>query len=161
MGTLHPSLCSGKQRDARLHFRTSEQHVDVTRTRKTKDISDLQELLNFLESKNSFNLHYTSLRSIATDMTANNAVNAHKAKDIDMQILKSMEGKKVSGHSLKKKDQIVTLDIQSVVKIQDKVVQMDPQLLFQRLVAVRTRNNDLSEVFCFELWTYPTALFEC
>ena len=63
-------------------YRTSEQNVDITRARQTKDISDLQELLNFLESNNPFNLNYTTLWSIATGMTANNAVNAHKAKDV-------------------------------------------------------------------------------
>ena len=85
-------------------YKTSEQHIlEATRARQDKDIIDLNELLYFLESKNPFNPDNTTLRSIATGVTANNTVNAHKAKNVGQKILNSMEGKKVTEHSFKKK----------------------------------------------------------
>ena len=48
---------------------TSEQHKDLTTARQVKDMTDLCELLEFLESRNSFSDN-CSLRSIATGINA-------------------------------------------------------------------------------------------
>ena len=47
----------------------------------------------------------------------------------------------------------------SPVKIADDEVQVDPQLLFQRLI-IACDNSQLDELFQYELCTYPTALFD-
>ena len=47
----------------------------------------------------------------------------------------------------------------SSVKIADDQVQVDSQLLFQRLIIV-CDNSQLDELFQYELCTYPTALFD-
>ena len=57
-----------------MTYRTREQQIEVTRARQAKDISDLQELLYFLESKDPLNHNYTTLLSIGTGMKANNTV---------------------------------------------------------------------------------------
>ena len=44
------------------------------------------------------------------------------------------------------------------MKIADDQVQVDPQLLFQRLI-IACDNSQLEELFQYELYTYPTALF--
>ncbi len=44
--------------------------------------------------------------------------------------------------SFRKKDQAVTMDTRAGVKIQE-VVQVDPQLIFQRLVTAGTRSDEL------------------
>ena len=71
-----------------------------------------------------------------------------------------MEGHNVTGYALKKKDQAVTMDAKSTVKIQNENVQVDPQLLFQWLVTAGTRNDELTEAYVYELCSYPPALFE-
>ena len=71
-----------------------------------------------------------------------------------------MEGQAVSSYSFKKKDQTVTMDVKSTVKIRDEEVHVDGQLIFQRLVTAGTRCDELSSVFSFELCTYLPALFE-
>ena len=50
-------------------YNTSEQHKDLTTARQVKDMTDLCELLEFLESRNSFSDN-CSLRSIATGINA-------------------------------------------------------------------------------------------
>ena len=47
----------------------------------------------------------------------------------------------------------------SSVKIADDQVQVDPRLLFQRLI-IACDNSRLEELFQYELCTYPTALFD-
>ena len=102
----------------------------MTRARQIKDISDLQELLKFLESKTLFNSNYTTLRSIAPSMVANDAINAHRANGAGMNKLKSMEGK-ILQNLLPKKVQIVTHTIrrQSPVEVKDILEQVFISLL--------------------------------
>lgn len=64
------------------------------------------------------------------------------AKDHGEIILNSMVGKSVSDISFKKKAQAVTLNSKSGVEINQEVVNIDPQLLFQRLVTVREKYED-------------------
>ena len=44
-----------------------------------------------------------------------------------------MEGKTVNEYVFKRTNQAVTLDCKSSVKVDGDVIQIDPQLLFQRL----------------------------
>ena len=46
------------------------------------------------------------------------------------------------------------------MKIKDDHVNIDPQLLFQRLLTVRERCDDVTSLFQYELCAYPAALFE-
>ena len=70
-----------------------------------------------------------------------------------------MAQQNVFQHSFKKKDQAVTLST-SAVKVNNETIQIDPQLLFQRLIAAGTRNDQLEEIFQFELCSYPPVIFE-
>ena len=66
-----------------------------------------------------------------------------------------MEGNPVASYIFRKKDQAVTMDTKSTIKIQDEYVHVDPQLLFQRLLTVGTKNGELQNVFDHELCQYP------
>ena len=69
-----------------------------------------------------------------------------------------MEGLKLSEHSFKRKDQSVTLTAKMAVKIDGDRVQVDPQLLFQRLSTAAA--SDLETALKYELCSFPPALFE-
>ena len=66
-----------------------------------------------------------------------------------------MEGNPVASYIFRKKDQAVTMDTKSTIKIQDEYVHVDPQLLFHRLLTVGTKNGELQNVFDHELCHYP------
>ncbi|WAR15643.1 LOW QUALITY PROTEIN: hypothetical protein MAR_005748 [Mya arenaria] len=72
----------------------------------------------------------------------------------------SSVGYTIAEYSFKKKDQAITLNIQSSVKIGGVVVQVDPQLLFQRLTVAAKASQDLASVFKYELCSHPPALFD-
>ena len=59
----------------------------------------------------------------------------------------------------KRANQVVTLNSKSSVKVDGYVIQIDPQLLFQRLTLVAKSRDSLEDVFWFELCSYPPALF--
>ena len=56
-----------------------------------------------------------------------------------------MSGERVLEYSLKKKDQAITMDSESAIKTPDGDINIDPQLLFQRLVIAGTEVGDLSK----------------
>ena len=67
-------------------------------------------------------------------------INVDTAKDVGEKILTSMAQQKVLKHSFKKKYQAVTLST-STVRVNNETIQIDPQLLFQRLITAGTRNG--------------------
>ena len=124
-----------------------------------RDSKDTQEVLLYLSQVSPFTAE-ASLRNIATGVTAPPSVNVHKSKTIGNRILASMEGESVASYIFRKKDQAVTVETKSSIKIQDEHVHVDPQLLFQRLVIIGTNNGQLQKVFDHELCHYPPALFD-
>ncbi|KAK3730133.1 hypothetical protein QZH41_004828 [Actinostola sp. cb2023] len=103
-----------------------------------------------------------TLRSIATGVVADNAVNVDKSKEVGNKILSSMVGKNAYEYSFKKKDQAVTLGSKTAVRINDDTVQVDPQLLFQRLSVIATggRYEDPRSLFRYEMCSFPSSLFD-
>ena len=71
-----------------------------------------------------------------------------------------MTDKNVSEHSFRKKDQIITMGDRSCVKIKNEVVQIDTQLLFQRLITAGRRLENLDIIFQYELCSFPPSMFE-
>ena len=73
-----------------------------------------------------------------------------------------MVGEKVSDFSVKRKDQAVTMGSKKGVKVDGKIVQFEPHILFQKLAvaAERTDNIDPETIFKHELTTIPKALAE-
>ena len=84
------------------HFMTSNQHKDMTKARTIRDEQDNTKLLGFLQERNPFDQD-SSLRNIATGVTADKSVNADKAKEVGCKILGSMKGKNVVEYTFKKK----------------------------------------------------------
>ena len=58
---------------------------------------------------------------------AENRVNCDKAKEINLKIMKKIEGKSVATYSMKRADQVVTMGIP--VKVEDKEVVIDTRVL--------------------------------
>eukprot|EP00794_Sanderia_malayensis_P002695 gene2695-3114_t len=53
------------------------------------------------------------------------------------------------------------MDVKNNVNINGESISVDPQLLFQRLITVADQmNENRSEIFKYELCSYPTSLFE-
>ena len=64
------------------------------------------------------------------------------AEVVGRAILKDMEGKNVFEYVFKRSNQAVTLDCKCSIKVHGDVIQIDPQLLFQRLTLVaKSRDN--------------------
>ena len=71
-----------------------------------------------------------------------------------------MAGKSTDEFTFRKANQAVALRSRSTVKIKGEHVNIDPQLLFQRLLTAKERCDNVTSLFQYELCTYPAALFE-
>ncbi|CAG2249307.1 unnamed protein product [Mytilus edulis] len=143
-----------------VNYNTSEQHKELGKSRIDQDKKDVQIFKSFLGERNPFSSDI-NLRNIETGTLADEKVNVERSVDIGKEILKSMEDQYADDFVFKKNKQVVTLASKTNIKIDGEEVVVDPQLLFQRLVAAA--NNifpDISEVFKFELSSTPAALFE-
>ncbi|CAG2245843.1 unnamed protein product [Mytilus edulis] len=142
-------------------YKTSDQHIENSKTRMERDNKDSNLLTEFLTERNPFTNDKT-LRNIETGMVADSDANADEAKTVGDKIIESIAGNLVSEISFKKKDQIVTLDAKrpSGSNISQQP-QVDPQLMFQRLTAVGQDSlNNTAELFEYELSSFPSSLFE-
>ncbi|KAK7111484.1 hypothetical protein V1264_011106 [Littorina saxatilis] len=150
------------QEVTRMEYTTSDQHAESGGSRQGKDETDMKSMLKFLLPRNPFTSDGT-LRNICTGVTADTTVNVDTAKAVGGAILQSMVGTSVKDFKFKRKNQAVTMDIQTSAKIEGEIIQVDPQLLFQRLVtaaSVQPDEFDLPSSFEFELTSPPASLFE-
>eukprot|EP00745_Piridium_sociabile_P028799 TRINITY_DN4651_c0_g1_i2.p1 TRINITY_DN4651_c0_g1~~TRINITY_DN4651_c0_g1_i2.p1 ORF type:complete len:839 (-),score=172.35 TRINITY_DN4651_c0_g1_i2:728-3244(-) len=144
----------------RVSFSTTDQHKDSMTTRQKRDHRDTKLLLSYLLDRNPFTTD-TILLNIANGRTAAPEVNADSAKEIGHKILDDMTGKTVLEATIKKKDQVITLAAKSNVKVCEEPINVDPLLLFQRLVTVAQNTPEiLPSVFQYELSNVPTSLFD-
>ena len=86
-------------------------------------------------------------------------MNVDKANEIGSQILESMIGESILDYTFRRKQQANTLNDKTYVKFNEGV-KVDYQLLFQRLLVVGERCDELPLVLKHELCSYPPALFE-
>ncbi|CAM1322763.1 Uncharacterised protein r2_g3129 [Pycnogonum litorale] len=143
-------------------FSTSQYHKELASARVKRDNKDAINIFNFLCENNPFE-RTNDLRSITSGITADDTVNVHKAKHVGEKIFDKMFGKNAFEFSFSRKDTVVQLGQDKQVRIDGEKVNIDPQLLFQRLLAVgnaHTDENYIGHLLQYELSSHPTALFD-
>ena len=137
-----------------------EQHKDNFPSKSSKDTEDSRTLFVFFERHNPFQCDF--LQSIYNGLIAEDKVNADCAEEIGQQILSNMDGKSVKC-PLSRRSRVVTLASRADLSIDNDVVVVSPQLLFQRLVTVaqtRTPQEIQNIIGKYELATFPASLFD-
>lgn len=140
-------------------YNTSEQNKDMSSTRKERDVKDTLTILSALQDRSPFSPD-PHLRNIMNGVHGDSAVNVDKARIIGEKVIASMTGRSATEYSFKKSAQAITLAKKSAVRIDNEQVEIDPQLLFQRLILASNTSEDLPTIFRYELSSYPTSLFD-
>lgn len=142
-----------------VQYNSGEQNMDMSKARQQRDMKDTITVLTTLYQQNPFSSG-PDLRNIMNGLNSSKSVNVDDAKAIGEKILSSMTGQPVEDCSFKRSDQAVTFASKSTLGADKEVVQVDTQLLFQRLILACNNLSDMEQVFCYELCSYPTALFD-
>ena len=140
-------------------YEPSEQHKYILPAKIKWDEKDARVLLLFLQERDHFS-NETSLRNTATGVVAEPTVNTDRAKEVGKMILAKLVDKNCVNFSLMRKDQAIAQSVNSAVKFRGESIQVDPPLLFQRLVtSAKGMYEDPSFVFQYELCSFPPAIF--
>ena len=154
------SISSAMQEFTSRCYASSGQHKEMTKTRQARDDEDSRTLLGYLQERNPFDCDL-SMRNISTGVTADCTVNADRGKEVGETILKSMVGNNVQEYTFKKKNHLVTMGQKKSIKVDGEPLQIDPQLLFQRLTTVaQNMTENVAEPFQYELCSQPSSLFD-
>ena len=144
----------------KITYTTTEQHKAAGPSRVKRVYNDAMKMVKFLVERDPFddNIH---LMNIDTGEVADASVNVYNAKQIGDGILKNMAGKHIFDYSYKRKDMAVTITAKHSLKHDGENIQIDYQLLFQRLLTIAGREDlQLESALSFELSTFPAALFD-
>lgn len=140
---------------------TSSQHAELGKSRRQHDLNDLQKIIKWLDSHSPFESDVASLRSLASDISANkdDDINCDNAEEIGYRIHASMDNQVFSDVKLRKKDRVKTLqELQPWVKFGKKTVYLDYTAYVvwswpsAKICRVRT--------FQYEMCPVPAALFK-
>ena len=112
--------------------------------------------------RNPFSTKSSALRNIVTGVVAESRVNCDKSREVGGRVAEFRKGKNVIEHTFRKKDQVVTFASKAAVKLNNDEVQVDAQVMFQRLSVVTTtgRYENPAQCFEYEMCSYPTSLFD-
>ena len=116
-------------------------------------------VLHCLKDQNTF-YSDPNLQNVVTGVYTHHTVNVNTAEAGGGTILNSMDGKTSAEYTFRRKDQVVTLSTKFSVKIDDNEVQVDPQLLFQRLITAAKTSDDLKSAFKYDLCSNQPALID-
>ena len=154
------SISSAMQEFTSRCYASSGQHKEMTKPRQARDDEDSRTLLGYLQERNPFDCDLL-MRNISTGVTGDCTVNADRGKEVEETILKSMVGNNVQEYTFKKKNHLVTMGQKKSFKVDGEPLQIDPQLLFQRLTTVaQNMTENVAEIFQYELFSQPSFLFD-
>ena len=145
------------------YHKTSNQHAELGINRIKRDNEDLEKIKLWLEAHDPFDENEPFLKSISTGLTATeeDGINCDVAEKVGQEIHSKLDGVSFSEAKIKRNDQIHTLEsLKMGVKIDKEKVNVDPLLLFTRLLVLVEREEDMKRYFRYELTSIPTSLFE-
>ena len=121
------------------------------------DQDDMKKINKFFDQHDPL-IDRASLTNIVNGVTANEKVNVDEAVRCGEKILKDMEGKTANEFKFSIAMKAVNMAHKFKVKANGTDVEVDPDLLFQRLTAMvlSSRNKDFGDLFSYELRQYSS-----
>ncbi|CAG9820707.1 unnamed protein product [Phaedon cochleariae] len=138
---------------------TTEQHVDMRRSRILRDSKDTEKLINW------FNQHYPfpkidNIMSISSGLVGDERVNCCNAQDIGSIGISNIIGKDFDSVKFKRKDRVIPLGaINNSITIEEVAVPIDPLLIFHRMCIAKKTDEELQQYLEYELAPFPLSLF--
>lgn len=139
----------------------SEQHVDISKSRMTKDEVGIKKFLFWLDERNPFDVR-TSLVSLSTGIIGGPSINCHMAVEVGLQGITTMVGENVNNVSLSNAFKVKTLaNAKAGMHIGDDFIAVDSFLLIQRISVFFHGNvEETRNALKYELSPYPLSLFD-
>ena len=141
-------------------------HIDCGKARVKRDESDCRKIIEWLRKYSPFCLDDDRLSALKSGLTANDSdsVTCDDVFTIGSHAQKSLDNIPFLQASIKKKQCVKTLShLAAQGHNVDKIVDIDPSILFYRLIILAQRMTDIHVVpsyFKYELSSTPCSLFQ-
>ena len=145
-----------------LQHTTSDQHVEMGKSRVQGDIEDLTKISQWFDIYDPF-LGKDSLHCISSGLAVSNEsdINCDQVEEVGAVIQEQINNNVYSGISLKRKDVVKQLtNLIDGVKLGKSTVHIDPTALSTRLLVLVERADDMAPYFQYELTQIPSSLFQ-
>lgn len=138
---------------------SSEQHMELSRSRQQRDKTDLSKILDWLDEYNPFKCQ--EFTSVFSGRIATPDINCDLADEIGKTILTKNIGKLFTDIKCKRTEQIKNFSqMSNNIKINKNYVNVSPMQLFNRIICSNKTPDEIRECFRFELSPYPLSLFK-
>lgn len=138
---------------------TSLQHVELGTSRQQRDVTDLGKVKEWFDENDPFDVHKPKLQSLSSNLIADENVNCDQIMAVGRRVQTSLDGMNFAEARIKRSEVKTLASLKNVVKIRDQRVNINPTLLFMRLVVIAERNENIQSYFEHELTAVPTSLF--
>ena len=141
--------------------KTSEQHVDMSKSRIKRDNDDLATVQNWFDLHEPFDKSKPRLKSLPSGLVGYE-LNCDDAEMVGLTIQCSLDGMCMEDVTIKRNNSKVKTfqDLLPTTTVGEKKVFISPAILFSRLTALTNFRDDVEENFSFELTPEPTSLFK-
>ena len=144
----------------KAYRKTSEQHVDIAKSRIKRDNDDLAIVQDWFDLHDPFDESEPRLKSLSSGLIGDE-LNCDDAETVGLAIQHSLDGMCMEDVTIKRNSKVETFqDLQPIATIGEKKVFISPTILFSRLTALTNFRDDIEENFSFELTPEPTSLFK-
>ena len=165
VGTLHEfgAIHESVSKLTKHRFQSSKQHCESGESRRRRDTKDVKVLKEKLNQCNLFDLQDSRFQNIFTGISADNSdgANCHQAEQVGFEIKHSLDNIVVSQAIIKHSKQVKTLaSLLPAIKVNGDRIHANPNVLFQSLIMLIDRAEDLTDCFDYQLTPEPTSLFK-
>ena len=140
--------------------KTSEQHCELRVARMTRDVKDLQIIHSWFTENYPFQ-EKAELKCISTGLNApkDYDIICNRANEIGAKIQQSLSDQTYTSAKALWKKKIVTLaTLHSTLNIGNEVVNINPLILFSRLILLAEREENATPCVEYGLTNYPFSL---
>ena len=143
-----------------MKTKASEQHIELGRSRCKCDFQDLLKIQEWFDQHEPFDVKVVKLRSLSLGLTITEGDDINPT-ELGLKIQMQLDGLNVAETSITRIDHIKPLaDLKPKIQVDQQKLNINPNILFSRLIAIVQRKEDMSPYFDHELTAFPTSLFK-
>ena len=144
--------------------KSREQHEKIGKSRTIQDYKDFQKFYEWLTDRNPFHIADENLCSLSTTIVSSkdkDHVNCEQAGKVGKTIQHGLDNILFDTATIKRMDHITNLEsMWNSKETRSKEEMIEAIIMFNRLITVATREDDLEPIFEFELTYEPMLLFK-
>ncbi|KAJ8880151.1 hypothetical protein PR048_016614 [Dryococelus australis] len=150
--TVCLKLCNALEELPGIKTGSSEQHVELRDSHRSRCAHDVAVLLSWLKEHSPWDVD--CLRSLASRVVGDDSINCDQAEYVGLGAIK-----RTLAQILKNRVKPLSAVARSIL-IRDDVVEVNSHQLFMRIVCVMKTESDLKHYLSYELSPRPPALFD-